>query len=298
MSYKYGDTIRLKDGVMPQLSLDAETFFNLPDEEDDNVVECNNGNGGKIKTYWGLPESAFETDMGYVYLKSEYAKRFVWGVDAVIGIHDDFGGCEYDRLNINVAFDPEGVVNSGAFCSFVNECDIVTEECDNITKDLEKDIGAVIEQKGDSDMTGMNKRVVHKEFGAGEIDRIGLFGNRHVVFVRFDGSSSESKPVLKGDLMPEEAIVYRRAENLVPKQKEDKGRDGIDDTERKLAHEKEMDRIQSDRLAELNEIENMSNEILVDEFELLIRNGAGHGYRRIVFMKREMIRRMDRGDHL
>ena len=299
MVYKYGDTIRLKDDVMPQLSLDAETFFNLPDEEDEYVRECNNGNGSKIKTYWGLPETAFETDMGYVYLNSEYAKRFVWGVDAVIRIHDDFGGYEYDRLNINVAFDPEGVVNSGAFCSFVNWCDIVTEECDNTKKDFKKDIGAVIEKKGDNDMAGTNRRVVHKEFGAGEIDRIGLFGNRHVVFVRFDGSSSESKPVLKGDLMPEEAIVDRSAENLIPKQKdEDMGKNGIDDTERKLAHIKEMERIQADKLADLNEIENMSNETLVDEFEILIRNGAGHGYRRVLFMKRDMVKRMNRGDHL
>jgi hypothetical protein len=28
-------------------------------------------------------------------------------------------------------------------------------------------------------MTGTNGRVVHKEFGAGEIDRVGLFGNQH-----------------------------------------------------------------------------------------------------------------------
>lgn len=127
MSYRYGDTIKLKDGVKPQLSLDAKTFFNLSDEEDDNDKECDSGNGDKIKTYWGLSESAFETDdMGYVYLKSDYAKRLVWSVDDATRIYDDFGGYEYDRLNINVAFDPEGVVNSGAFCSFVNDGDILT----------------------------------------------------------------------------------------------------------------------------------------------------------------------------
>lgn len=129
MAYKYGDTIRLKDGVMPQMSLDKKTFFNLPDEEDDKNNESNEGNSNKDKTYWGLPEGVFETDdMGFVYLKSEYAKRFVWGVDDVIRINDGFGEYEYDRLNINVAFDPEGVVNTGAFCSFVNDCDIVTDE--------------------------------------------------------------------------------------------------------------------------------------------------------------------------
>lgn len=114
MTFKYGDIITLKDDVKPQMSLDAETFFNIPDDEN-----------AKIKTYWSLPEDAFETDdMGYVYLKSEYAKKLRWGVDAVIKIHDDFGGYEYDRLNINVAYDPEGDVNAGAFCSFVDDSDV------------------------------------------------------------------------------------------------------------------------------------------------------------------------------
>lgn len=86
-----------------------------------------------------MPESAFETDdMGFVYLKSEYAKRFVWGVDDVVGIVDDLGRHEYDRLNINVAFDSEGIVNAGAFCSFVNEDDIDTAKCDNIMKNFKE----------------------------------------------------------------------------------------------------------------------------------------------------------------
>jgi hypothetical protein len=150
MSYKYGDIIRLKEGVRPQMSLDIETFFKLSDEEGICLNECiedtdsgsesnkgNNDNNDKIKTYWGLPESAFETDdMGCVYLKSEYAKRLVWGVDDVTRIYDEFGVYEYDRLNINVAFDSEGVVNCGAFCSFVDDRDIVTEECDDVKEKL------------------------------------------------------------------------------------------------------------------------------------------------------------------
>lgn len=81
MEFKYGDIISLKDGVMPQMSLDKEIFFSLPDDKDD-----------KIKTYWSLPEDAFETDdMGFVYLKSEYAKKLRWGVDAVIRVDDDKG---------------------------------------------------------------------------------------------------------------------------------------------------------------------------------------------------------------
>ncbi len=125
MIHKYGDTIRLKEGVRPQMSLDADTFFNLSDEYTCNCNDCSSGKNDRTKTYWGLPEDAFEKDdMGFVYLKSEYAKRLVWGVDDVTIIHDNFGGQDYCRLNINVAFDPEGVVNCGAFCSFVDDVDV------------------------------------------------------------------------------------------------------------------------------------------------------------------------------
>ena len=112
MAFKYGDIITLKDGVKPQMSLDEETFFNLVDDED-----------AKVRTYWGLPEDAFETDdMGFVYLRSEYAKKLRWGVDAVITTED---GCR--RLNINVAYDPEGDVNVGAYCSWIDEDDVEVE---------------------------------------------------------------------------------------------------------------------------------------------------------------------------
>lgn len=116
MTFKYGDIISLKDGVKPQMSLDAETFFNLSD--DDNT---------EIKTYWGLPEIAFEMDdKGFVYLMAEYAKRLQWGIDAVVRIGDEDNGDNwYNRININVAFDPEGDVNCGAFCSWINEEDIL-----------------------------------------------------------------------------------------------------------------------------------------------------------------------------
>lgn len=107
MKFKYGDIIELKDDAKPVMSLDAETFFSLPDDE-----------SAKVKTYWGLSEDAFEVDdMGNVYLKSEYAKRFRWGVDS----YDE----ETGLLNINVAYDPEGDVNVGAFCSWVSENDVL-----------------------------------------------------------------------------------------------------------------------------------------------------------------------------
>lgn len=106
MIFKYGDIITLKDSVKPIMSLDAETFFNIPDDEDD-----------KVKTYWGLSKDAFEIDdIGNVYLKSEYAKRFKWGVDS----YDE----ETGLLNINVSFDPEGIVNVGAFCSWIGKYDV------------------------------------------------------------------------------------------------------------------------------------------------------------------------------
>ena len=106
MKFKYGDIITLKDNVKPVMSLDAETFFSLHDDEK-----------AKVKTYWSLPEYAFEIDdKGNVYLKSEYARRFRWGVDA----YDE----ETGLLNVNVAYDPEGDVNPGAFCSFVGEGDV------------------------------------------------------------------------------------------------------------------------------------------------------------------------------
>ena len=105
MIFKYGDIIRLKEGVKPQMSLDVESFFSLPDDKN-----------AKIKTYWSLPEEAFEIDVGNVYLKAEYARRLYWNVDA----YDE----ETGLLNINVSYDPEGNVNPGAFCSLVTEEDV------------------------------------------------------------------------------------------------------------------------------------------------------------------------------
>ena len=47
---------------------------------------------------------------------------------------------------------------------------------------------------------------------------------------------------------------------------------------------------------ELKKIEQMSNKTLIDEFEDIIRKGAGPGVFKLIWMKREIIRRMDRGD--
>lgn len=40
----------------------------------------------------------------------------------------------------------------------------------------------------------------------------------------------------------------------------------------------------------------MDNNTLIDEFEELVRRGAGPGLFRVIWMRREIIRRMNRGD--
>ncbi len=77
-----------------------------------------------------------------------------------------------------------------------------------------------------------------------------------------------------------------------------KGENEIDVTKRKLTHAEEMERIREDSLAEAKEIEGMSDEILIEKFEYLIRSGAGPDYRRIVFMRKELLRRINKGYNL
>jgi hypothetical protein len=54
----------------------------------------------------------------------------------------------------------------------------------------------------------------------------------------------------------------------------------------------EMRMARADVLADT--IKNMGNELILDEFEKLIRIGAGHDYQGVIYMKREILRRMDR----
>jgi hypothetical protein len=177
----------------------------------------------------------------------------------------------------------------------VNDDDIYSgvdaKECGNVKEELK--------EKRDDSMTETNKRVVHEAFGAGEIVGMGYFGRLSVASVRFDDHSFDGKLVLLEELKPE---INKNGEVKVERQDGDKGKGKIDDkvsdTERKLAHEKEMERIQAEGIALAKEIGDMSNETLIDGFGSLIRNGAGPGYRGVIFMKREILRRMDRGDHL
>lgn len=153
-------------------------------------------------------------------------------------------------------------------------------------------------------MAGIGKRVICKEFGAGEIISFGRFGQMDIAFVRFDGSDLDGTFVLVEDLKPELDKNDKENDNDIMIKYKGRNKekseinDNVSDAERRLAHEKEMERIRTDGLALAKEIGDMSNETLVEEFESLIRNGAGSGYRGVIFMKREMLRRMGRGDHL
>jgi len=42
----------------------------------------------------------------------------------------------------------------------------------------------------------------------------------------------------------------------------------------------------------------MNNETLVEGFEHIVRRGAGPTARRVIFMKREILKRMNKGDCL
>ena len=101
-----GKTIMLKEGVSPVLSLDEDTFLSQYEENDD---------------FWGLPIQAFDIEMGMVQLLPEYAVKYVWTVDDEIDTEDD--GI-IDRLNIAVAYDPNGIINPGSFCSYIDIEDI------------------------------------------------------------------------------------------------------------------------------------------------------------------------------
>lgn len=47
---------------------------------------------------------------------------------------------------------------------------------------------------------------------------------------------------------------------------------------------------------EVNVIRQMDNEALIDAFEDFVRKGAGPGAFRLIWMRREIMRRMDKGD--
>lgn len=56
------------------------------------------------------------------------------------------------------------------------------------------------------------------------------------------------------------------------------------------------DELQEELKKEVKVIEQMDNGTLIDAFEDFVRKGAGHDVFKLIWMKREMMRRMDRGD--
>lgn len=122
---------------------------------------------------------------------------------------------------------------------------------------------------------GENRRVVHKQYGAGEILEHTFIGPAPVAVVKFDSEEDEMF-VAENELSPEIPEKERKESNVE-----------IDDE-----LQKELDEIRAAGLKEAKEIEKMNDETLLEAFEHLIRNGAGPGFRGVVFMKREMLKRM------
>lgn len=135
-------------------------------------------------------------------------------------------------------------------------------------------VGDVLEHKGDGEKSG--ERVFHEEHGTGNITFYTYIGPKPIYYIMFDG-------------IEDEVIIDRDDPKLRFEKEYEK---------RKLEHANELEMIQADAQVLAKEIEDMTNETLVVEFEHLIRNGAGPGYRRVMFMKKEMLKRMNRGDHL
>lgn len=56
------------------------------------------------------------------------------------------------------------------------------------------------------------------------------------------------------------------------------------------------DKLQEELKKDVNVIAQMDNKTLIDAFEDIIRKGAGPGFLKVIWMKREIMRRMDKGD--
>ena len=143
------------------------------------------------------------------------------------------------------------------------------------------------------------RRVVHDELGPGEAIDYGFCGHVSVVSVRFDGTG-DIIIVEEGSLMPEiggEDAKIRRV---------DKGDEGSGEVKKdsesgaiekhKEEFEIELEKIRAEALEYAKEIEEMNNETLIEAFEFNIRQGAGPDARSVVFMKREVLKRMNKKD--
>jgi len=125
-----------------------------------------------------------------------------------------------------------------------------------------------------------NRRVVHKEHGAGQVIDHAFIGPVPVTYVKFD---SQKEEMLVSDSELEPDIKKLEIDN---------------DLDKKTARERKLEEIRAESLKEMREIEDMNNGTLVEAFEHIVRRGTGPGARRVVFMKREILRRMNKGDCL
>ena len=143
------------------------------------------------------------------------------------------------------------------------------------------------------------RRVVHDELGPGDAIDYGFCGHVSVVSVRFDrtgdiiiveecslmpdigGEDAKSRKVGKSD--EESGEVKKDSESeVVKKHKEE--------------FEIELEKIRVEALEYAKEIEEMNDETLIEAFEFNIRQGAGPDARSVVFMKREVLKRMNKKD--
>lgn len=120
------------------------------------------------------------------------------------------------------------------------------------------------------------RRVIHKEYGAGTAVDYAFIGMVSVTLVLFDSTNEEM-------LVPDDELEPEIKKPEVSR-----------DPYIRTAEKRNLEKIRADALAEVEEIEEMNNPALVEEFQFLIRGGAGPCHRRVVFIRREIIRRMDR----
>ncbi len=116
----------------------------------------------------------------------------------------------------------------------------------------------------------IQRRVQHKIYGRGKVIEHSYVGLIPVTLVKFDSQKEE--------ILVENSEL--EIEVIMPKISNDKDK------------KEELDNIRAESLEELDEISSMNNESLLEGFEYIVRNGAGPTVRKIIFMKREILRRM------
>ena len=134
------------------------------------------------------------------------------------------------------------------------------------------------------------RRVVHDELGPGEVIDYASCGQMTVASVRFDRTGDVSI-VEEFSLKPEIVGVDEEIDNIGKK-----GGEGSEIKKDRRKFEIEREKIRQDALEEMREIEEMSNETLVEGLGFRIRQGAGPTHRSVVFIKRYILKRMNRRD--